>query len=378
MLDIHRTDTAPDTKFYFSHSVLPSYIDPHNVSTKKKPFSAFNKQQFSHSLDLILPEEMYELVQHQLQQVDGLAESQYAKVHMKLGEILEAEFLDGYIKQGSIMMLSEGRPLLDNRFELFEGKLRMELTRPTYERCGIQGNPVEDGGKKHQKQRWVVEYDLRSPSMKNGKKCFSRLQWACNNVLDQSLTWLFYNFNPSSTESLAEGKEPISKHAPWIHRIEPSETKLEHILVPKLSARDLPSLYSEEDALDLLEYLQLLSLNSPRLKASDNIDPYLSRYEVPDSGNGIVTKNMVRVRWTGFIPPAFVRGLFIMTRRVAFKCKSSSNGTQDGDMEDDSAIRDTGVENRWFAMSAQGFGGKTAWTVMQFAPKETLTWETEA
>jgi ribonuclease P/MRP protein subunit RPP40 len=51
-------------------------------------------------------------------------------------------------------MLAEGRPLVDNVFSLYEGVLRLELDRPTYERCGLQGSPIEDGGKKHQKARW--------------------------------------------------------------------------------------------------------------------------------------------------------------------------------------------------------------------------------
>lgn len=49
MLDIHR-DSGPATKFFFSHSLLPSYLDPQNVSTKKKPFSTFNAQPFSHTV----------------------------------------------------------------------------------------------------------------------------------------------------------------------------------------------------------------------------------------------------------------------------------------------------------------------------------------
>jgi ribonuclease P/MRP protein subunit RPP40 len=52
------------------------------------------------------------------------------------------------------MMLSEGRPLVDDVFSLYEGVVRLELDRPTYERCGLQGKPIEDGGKKHKKSRW--------------------------------------------------------------------------------------------------------------------------------------------------------------------------------------------------------------------------------
>ena len=52
------------------------------------------------------------------------------------------------------MMLSEGRPLVDNVFSLYDGILRLELDRPTYERVGLQGRSIEDGGKKHQANRW--------------------------------------------------------------------------------------------------------------------------------------------------------------------------------------------------------------------------------
>jgi ribonuclease P/MRP protein subunit RPP40 len=378
MLDIHRTDSAPDTKIYFSHSVLPSYIDPQNVSTKKKPFSAFNKQKYSHSVDLILPEEIYELVKNELDRVDSPARAQYARVHMKLGEIIESEFLNTYIKQGNIMMLSEGRPLIDDRFELYEGTLRMELTRPTYERCGLQGTPIEDGGKKHQKQRWVVEYDLRASSMKHGKKGFSRLEWACKNVLDRSLTWLFCNFNPSSIESLAEGKEPISKHAPRLHIILPGEVRMDNVLVPQLSVSQLTNLYAEEDALDLLEYLHMVQLKSPRIEKGDNINPHLSRYEVPDLGKGVTSKNLVTVRWRGFMSPAFARDLFLMIRKKGLVDGKKVNGTQDPDVDMEGSSMAKEEEEEWFAMSAQAFGGKNTWTVLQFAGRETLVWETES
>jgi len=377
MLDIHRPDSRPDTKIYFSHSVLPSYIDPQNVSTKKKPFSTFNKQKYSHSVDLILPEEIYELIKDQLEQKDGPARAQYARVHMKLGEIIESDFLNGYIKQGNIMMLSEGRPLLDDRFELYKGTLRMELARPTYERCGLQGTPIEDGGRKHQKQRWIVEYDLRAKSMKHGKGGFSRLEWACKNVLDKSLTWLFYNFNPSSAESLVEGKEPISKHQPWIHEIVPNATRMEEILVPRISVSNLTNLHAEEDALGLLEYIHMVQLKSPRIEKGDDINPHLSRYEVPDFGEGVDSRHMVVVHWRGLIPPAFVRDLFLTVRREGFKGRRKANGTHDEDasMEGSSLVEEK--DGAWFAMSAQAFGGKNAWTVMQFASRETLVWETE-
>ncbi|USP74168.1 hypothetical protein yc1106_01442 [Curvularia clavata] len=378
MLDIHRSDPEQDTKIYFSHSLLPSYIDPEHVSTKKKPFTAINKQKYSHSLDLILPEEIYELVKDELGRTDSLARTQYARVHMKLGEILEKEFLDGYIKQGNIAMISEGRKLIDDRFELYEGILRMELTRPTYERCGLHGVSIEDGGKKHQKQRWVVEYDLRADSAKHGKSGFSRLEWACKNVLNQSLTWLFYNFNPSSAESLGEGKEPISKHAPSLQSIVPEELRIQEVLLPQFPSSDLTSLYEEDDVQGLLEYMHMLSLGSPRVNKGDNINRHLSRYDVPDFGKGISSGRVVVLRWQGFLLPAFVRDLFLVVRKKAFKNKKRGDKEQEEDvsMEGNSIVE--GKEGQWFAMSAYAFGGRNAWTVMQFADRQTLMWEMES
>jgi len=37
----------------------------------------------------------------------------------------------------------------------------------------------------------VVEINLRLPSMLHGKKGFDRIVYACNNVLDTPVTWLF-------------------------------------------------------------------------------------------------------------------------------------------------------------------------------------------
>ncbi|CAO2650792.1 Nn.00g020840.m01.CDS01 [Neocucurbitaria sp. VM-36] len=381
MLDIHRSGSTPDMKFYFSHSVLPSYIDPQNVSTKKKPFSTFHKQHFSHTLHLVLPEETWELVRTALRAHPLLASPYYARVHLSLSDILSPEFLDYYIKTGNIMMLSEGRPLTDAyRFELYEGKLKIELDRPTYERCGLQGTPIEDGGAKHQKQRWIVEYDLRSPSMKHGKKGFARLEWAGRNVLDRSLTWLFYNFNAGDGgEALREGREVLSQHAPWIEGVEPSVKHMRSVLVPRLHTADLTGLYDQEEALGLLEYLHMLHLDSPRVYEGDDINPHLSRYEVPDFGRSSVSGGLVQICWKGFMAPSFARELFLLVREQGFKAKSKVSGGKGVDMDidvDGEQVGD-GREEKWFSMSAQEFGGKKGWTVMQFAGRETLVWEVE-
>jgi len=369
MLDLHRPIPS-DPKVYFTHSVLPSYIDPLNVSTKKYPFRAIAAQPSSHALDLLLPSELYALVR------DKLASTYYARVHMSLADILSPDFLTTYIKHGNIAMLSEGRPLVDNKFALYDGVLRLELDRQTYEKCGLQGVPIEDGGKKHKKQRWVVRYDLKEASMRHGKRGFGRLEWAAKNVLGQSLTWVWWNANPSSEQDLKDGKEVLSGYAPFVHDVKPVGNNRDGVLVPKLVKGAMEELYDQDASLALLEYLDLVSLGSPRINADDKIDPALSRYEVPDLGAGTITKDMVCVRWKGLLTPAFVRDIFLGVRGAVFK---SSGRTTNGDVDVDMGVANVEKEEemKWFSMSARAFGGNQRWTVMQFEGRETMTWECE-
>lgn len=69
----------------------------------------------------------------------------------------------------------------------------MYLDKAIYERSGLVGTPYGVKGGRGLKPRWIVEFDLRSPSMFRGKKGFDRLVYACKNVLNEPLTWLFCN-----------------------------------------------------------------------------------------------------------------------------------------------------------------------------------------
>lgn len=67
----------------------------------------------------------------------------------------------------------------------------MFLDKEAYERAGLVGKPYGAKGNRGLKPRWVVEFDLRSPSMFTGKKGFDRLVYAARNVFDVPMPWLF-------------------------------------------------------------------------------------------------------------------------------------------------------------------------------------------
>lgn len=53
-------------------------------------------------LDLILPEELYEVIQQRLD--DDMGTLRYARVFMKLGEILSGDFFNLHIKKGTLQI----------------------------------------------------------------------------------------------------------------------------------------------------------------------------------------------------------------------------------------------------------------------------------
>ena len=178
-----------------------------------------------------------------------------------------------------------------------------------------------------------MELNLRSPSMLHGKKGFERIVWAFKNVLNHSVTWLFYDFNSNSdhgkaialqclsttrslTAVLAAQETPITKHHPVTKFCSPQKRTIEKVRVPNIN----PPLSSDSDAdfedwaLETYEWLSLVALESPRILSGDTIDPFLSRYQIPQNDSG-KTLNMATLTWTGFIPALWIMHLFIYLSR---------------------------------------------------------------
>lgn len=59
------------------------------------------------------------------------------------------------------------------------------------------------------------------------------------------------------------------------------------------------------EATELYEWLSLIRLESPRIDAKDEIDPYLSRYESPQAPSTSI--RLEKLSWQGFISPKWLR-----------------------------------------------------------------------
>lgn len=138
----------------------------------------------------MLPQELGEIVQRELARV---AAPVYARVTLPLGALLEGAFFTRYVKEGDVIMLSEGVRGVDDVYSLRDGVLTLALGKEAYERAGLVGRPDGAKGGRGARARWLVEINLRLPSMLHGRKGFDRIVHACKTVLKEDVTWLFCN-----------------------------------------------------------------------------------------------------------------------------------------------------------------------------------------
>jgi len=115
MLDI-TSHNGPKPKCYFTHAVLSNFIDYDLPPTKKRPFTTIAAQTTSHTVrlhtlrlaerslthsqvDILLPKSSLPKLLEGLGEVEGTL--QYARVHMKLSDIIEGDFFSHYVKAGN-------------------------------------------------------------------------------------------------------------------------------------------------------------------------------------------------------------------------------------------------------------------------------------
>ncbi|KAJ0420145.1 ribonuclease P 40kDa subunit-domain-containing protein [Aspergillus carlsbadensis] len=339
-------------KCYTTITPLPAFIDPKQTPTKRSPFSTIMSHPFVHTVEVTLPRDVYTKIESSLDL--KLQKLSYARLSMTLSSIIEGDFFNTYIKAGNILMISEGRSGLGNVYTLRDGVLRLELGKEDFERTGLEGKAARTGGKKHAKEIYLVELNLRLPSMLHGKKGFQRIEWALKNVLNQRVEWLFFDLG---TESAGVSEDDISlkNNNPEIITCEPICTTHERVSTPSFSDLKVTETASEgmrDLCGEISEWLSLVSLGSHRVSADDDIDPYLCRYDAPEVGQ-TRESDLVTLRWHGFIPPRWIMELFITFFREA-------------------ASRIVG-SHTWFALTVSALGrdaieGKDGYSIIVLPP----------
>ncbi|GAM82099.1 hypothetical protein ANO11243_000780 [Dothideomycetidae sp. 11243] len=387
MLDVPG-DNAPDPKCYFTHVRLPQHIDHQQPPTKKKPFSCILERPFNQTVDILGPDDTIRVLRDKLQPVT--AGLRYARVHMKLLDLVQGDFFNTYIKQGNIAMLSGGKPGVDNTFSFHDGILRLQLDRPTYERAGLTGKPIMSPGRKHSKYRYLIELNLRLPSIVRGKPGFNRIIYAFRNALVDTVTWLFIDLNnltldpsiplpskspadrsandeekPDSETPSAPKQAPISTFSPLVKEV----TTTLHLL-PSRYIPFFPTSLPATDTTTLtewLEYLTIALLDAPCLQSSHTSNPTLNRYGPPDllpmdtdrDFAACSVGDLARLRMRGLVPAPSVA-------EVLAHCVEAVGADSGGDDK---------APSPWIAFRVQGIDGGTCLAFL--CGREAWVWEYE-
>ncbi|KAI1747406.1 ribonuclease P 40kDa subunit [Xylaria castorea] len=303
MFSFPKPSVYQNPKCFVTYGTM-SYPDANQLPTKAKPWSTLLSQDYVHKIDLVLPEALLHFVKEKI--LDDISRiPSYYRVVMTLGQVLERDFFTQYIKIGSIMMRSEGKVGTDNVFSIKDGKLMIYLDKETYERAGLVGKPHGVKGARGLQPRWVVEYDLRSPSALHGKKGFDRLVYSCKNALNEPTTWLFCNLSKTPSP------DPMAQYHPTKYTSNPAlvqdlAMKIPPLSIPSTVLADQTRQELNDYATEIYEWISLVRLESPRVKLLDNIDAYLSTYAVPGDTSKNNEGRLCKISWQGFIPPGWV------------------------------------------------------------------------
>lgn len=107
---------------------------------------------------------------------------------------------------------------------------------------------------------------------------------------------------------------PIGKLHPQSFESEPCNARLGRIPAPSLDslvANEMSEGNMQEACGSISEWLAMVQLASPRVSAGDDIDPYLSRYAVPESGPTSTTE-LISLKWHGLIPSSWTMQVFLV------------------------------------------------------------------
>lgn len=280
------------------------------ISLNKDPKDIISPHPFNSQVDIILPQEAYEVVKDEL--VSHISPTwQYHRLRIPLSAILEKDFYHKYIKIGNIVMLSEGRIEVDNVYCVSDGKLRLSLSKEYYEKAGLVGKPARFGGRKG--QRWLVEFDLRSDKMMLGSKALERIVWSFREVLTGPVTFLFCDLYQHKSASQKASCPILEKLGSTPRILQPHIEILGPLTIPSFSAPEgagpiRGTEYTRETwkewALDIHEWFGMVAIDADRIKANDEVNPYLSTYQVPNPIKN--SQKVSRLRWRGMIPAGFI------------------------------------------------------------------------
>lgn len=159
--------------------------------------------------------------------------------------------------------------------------------------------------------------------MQHGKRGFDRLVYGCKAIAEQSLNWICVLKNPCISGtiqiSLIHANIYIANKSTLLDKFPHTKVTSVPTVPPTVQLQSAVSqssgdLFGEDQrgnrgemATELYEWLSLVRLGSPRILPGDNIDPYISRYSLPECQGGQTA--VQRISWEGLLSSSWVSDL---------------------------------------------------------------------
>ncbi|KAK9474446.1 ribonuclease P 40kDa subunit-domain-containing protein [Dipodascopsis tothii] len=303
----------PDSKIYVTQGTL---VDAAGVKRpqNKRPRAIVSGHHFNRRIEIIVPAQAVQATQAVVDRV--FADACFYHGTLPLSFFLEGEFFNTHVKTGSCLVLSLSKIDQDDVFCIYNGILRLSLTRETYEKAGIVGRVS-----KFNKLRYIIELDLRDAGMFAGHKLFDRLLTAAReSPLARPVACVANVGGASECMAAATRHELRSQTAtfgpvavPPFPRPAAEFAHTAAVTPPtyqELSPAELAQYYKSahaEELLHLLEWTALVAVESP-LVVADAAPSVTATYAVFESGRPAET--VARIVVDGLVTSAQALAVF--------------------------------------------------------------------
>ncbi|KAI9593740.1 ribonuclease P 40kDa subunit-domain-containing protein [Syncephalis fuscata] len=264
----------------------------------------------------------------------------YYDAKLPLTHFIEPDFITRYIRNGvaSTVAISVGTHIDRDDVVALDasGRLILNVTKDTYEKLGLDGQPSRFS--KQQPQRFVITLDLTLAAMKPGKKLYDRIRWCFENTFNEPVRFFIVHalqgkytemVFPASIRvikrnlsrdaglcrdlkiptmaSLHTGPTPLKTTEPAKDATKPLFTlssrkrprpsdKCENNIATTISETQLTDWESE--AIEAREWLGMVACNADRMRLGEEVDPFVAVYHIPEPNE---ISDGYQCRWRGLI-----------------------------------------------------------------------------
>lgn len=339
--------------------------------------------------------------------------SYFYRIECTLGDILLAPgFISNYIKSNSCLVITETQLDHEDVYAISNGCLHLSLQRDTFKRAGLSNvkftkpDPRGLGSSSYR-----IKYDLRSPTLVTGNPTYDRLKWALQNTLideekdvhtfaistlnqqgmpiemKNDLALYFHNLAKKrgvlfeAYDLIPEIYERNKRAVPDMKIPDLTFGAVDFTIDNKTQSHDSPEISNQHDtdkksastpmvfaketareiiqewALNINDWLALISLDSDRSLFNDTIDSHLSSYELLDKDEE--SQDITVIEYSGgLISPAYIYKLWSGFVNV-LNDQNTQTSLQEPDNEKEQLSSSNMNENlspqkNWIALSVKG------------------------